>query len=123
MRVVHLIPDFGLGGVQKAGCVLGAHMARLGHAATVVAGAAGPRFLSAPPPNLAHRVMAAAAPRDLARALLDLDPQVIHIHDAAYREPLVSELIALAGDDLRASRRAIVSTPVFGRPPLDRDLL
>src|SRR2546423_12318284 len=55
MRIVHYIPDFGLGGVQKAGCVLAEGMTRLGHLSWVLGDAPGPRLHATPPRGLTHQ--------------------------------------------------------------------
>ncbi len=123
MRIVQYIPDFGLGGVQKAGCVLGRQMARLGHATTIVGNGPGPRMEPGAAGPLTHQLIVATDPAAIADALLESDPQVVHIHAAAYRESLVNALFDRMGHHIRAGTRAIVSTPVFGRPPLDRSLL
>jgi hypothetical protein len=124
VKIVQYIPDFGLGGVQKAGWVLGREMARLGHSTAVMAAAGGPRFSANPQPaSLTHRVLQTDDPRATAAALLEHDPQVIHLHGPAYHEQLIEQLHAKAGDQLRSGRRVLVSTPVFGRPPLQKAVL
>src|SRR3954470_9573580 len=119
MRSVHYIPDFGLGGVQKAGCVLAERMAHIGHPSWVLADATGPRFQTNPKPPLTHGLIKSTNPNEIADELLKPDPQVIHIHAAAYREAIIERLSNLLADDLQSGKRIIVSTPVFGRPPLD----
>jgi len=123
MRIVHSIPDFALGGIQKAGCVLAAHMAESGHDVTIVGAGGGPRLPAGGQPNPAHVVVGSEDPCLLATAIRDINPDVIHIHAAAYAEPLLGELLRIEPTGLRSGRPLLVSTPVFGRPPSDRKVL
>ena len=121
MRVVQVIPDFDLGGVQKAGCVVARAMVQMGHQVRVVGiGGGGPRFMGTDAAALAegrleHVVAPTPDTADVAGHILDFRPNVVHVHGAAYEEALVRRL---AGEEA-----LIVSTPVFGRPPLDPKLL
>lgn len=121
MRVVQVIPDFGLGGIQKAGCVLAVGLAGHGCQTLVASRQSGPRFEAAPPAGVTHRVVAGATARELAAAILEFQPDAVHIHDAAYDEPLVAALAEARGR--AAGGPLVVSTPVFGRPPKSRATL
>ncbi len=117
MRIVQSIPDFGLGGIQKAGCVLGAHMAASGHDVTIVGEGGGPRMVGTRHSNPSCVVVGRNDIRGLAATIRDSDPDVIHIHSAAYAVPLIVELLRIGVPGLRTGRTLLVSTPVFGRPP------
>jgi glycosyltransferase involved in cell wall biosynthesis len=108
MRIVQIIPDFGLGGIQKAGCVLADEMARLGHAAAVIGFGDGPRR-NPVRANPAHRIALSGA--GLGSLLRELSPDVVHVHADRYREDLVDVAAAACPNAL------LVTTPVFGRPP------
>lgn len=122
MRIVQCIPNFGLGGIQKAGCVLGAHMAASGHDVTIVGEGGGPRMADTRHTNPSCVVVGRDDVRGLAATIRDVDPDVIHIHAAAYSVPLIVELLRIGVPGLRTGRTLLVSTPVFGRPPERGDL-
>ncbi len=121
MKVVQVIPNFTLGGIQKAGVVLAGELVAMGHEAVVIGLDGGPRYLESTPEGLTHLVSTAKSPADYAREILSLQPDVIHIHDGAYEEPLI-ESLAAAGARVDGSP-LLVSTPVFGRPPSSRSIL
>ncbi|MEO0530358.1 MAG: hypothetical protein AAF266_07230 [Planctomycetota bacterium] len=121
MKIVQVIPDFGLGGIQKAGCVLAEGLGRQGHEAVVIGQASGDRFQAAPPDGVVHHVSTASTPTDYAEEILRLEPDVVHIHAAAYEEELVDALTASGSSG--SKQPLLVSTPVFGRPPKKRSLL
>ncbi|MEN1680265.1 MAG: hypothetical protein AAGJ46_11790 [Planctomycetota bacterium] len=113
MRVVQVIPDFGLGGVQKAGCLLGESLARRGHEAWVVGYGPGPRQRS---DSDRHLVIS----RDEVVATLErLRPDIVHLHASNYEKANPTPLLDAAG----LKDAVVVVTPVFGRPPKDRSLL
>ena len=115
MRIVQCIPNFGLGGVQKAGCVLSQGMHEAGHSVWVVGQEDGPRFAADSSDHPTHCI---ARRQDELLTLVDeVQPDVIHIHAAAYDEPLVTALRIRSPDSL------LVSTPVFGRPPRHKQTL
>lgn len=117
MRIVKVVPDFGLGGIQKAGCVMADGLARLGHEVTVVAEADGPRRRAEDQPGLAaHRLAEAGHAAEL---VADLSPEVVHIHGANYEVPNIAAVL----NQPRLAQSTIVVTPVFGRPPEDMGLL
>ena len=118
MRIVQVIPDFGLGGIQKAGCVLAKGLNDRGHQAMVIARGGGPRYEGPDAKDAPHLIVPDASTETLGGAILDFRPDVVHIQTGAYDEPLV-EWLAAAG----ANRPLVVSTPVFGRPPLNRETL
>jgi glycosyltransferase involved in cell wall biosynthesis len=123
LRIVQIIPDFGLGGVQKAGCVLGTGLAGLGHPTVVIGRGGGVRFrpelaeTSSPPGAglLRHQIVSDSEDA-VVEAVEREAADVVHVHAAQYDEGLVRRLAGHPG-------RVIVSTPVFGRPPLDRSIL
>jgi glycosyltransferase involved in cell wall biosynthesis len=122
MRIVQHTFDFGLGGVQKGSILFADEMAKRGHECWMIGESGGARYredaaAAAAAPNLRHVVLGSPDPAVAARVIDDIAPDVVHIHRAAYVEPLVR----LLAKDSR--RRLIVSTPVFGRPPEDRSLL
>lgn len=120
MKIVQVIPNFTLGGIQKAGVVLAGELVTLGHEAIVIGASGGPRLLDSPPKGLTHRVSTAQSPAEYAREILSFDPDVIHIHDGGYEEPLIE---AIAAARSGSERPLLVSTPVFGRPPSKRSIL
>lgn len=121
MRVVKVIPDFGIGGIQKAGCLLAVGLGAAGHEAIVVGSGGGPRLLDRPPQGVTHRLIERTDDESFSRAILELRPDVVHMHGAGYDEPLVARLASLAG--AQGGGPLLVVTPVFGRPPADRATL
>jgi glycosyltransferase involved in cell wall biosynthesis len=121
MRVVQVIPNFGIGGIQKAGCLLAAGLASTGHEVTVVGGGDGPRRLDEPPRGVRHLVVNRTDDQALSRTLLALQPDVVHLHARGYEESLIAALAAQFGTG--GEGPLIVMTPVFGRPPTDRQTL
>jgi glycosyltransferase involved in cell wall biosynthesis len=117
MRIVQTIPDFGLGGTQKGGCVLGAAMARQGHDVTIIGEAGGPRFNTNPGDRLQHKIVENGRVEDVINLIRFLNPDVVHIHLSHFYPELINGLWALA------NRPLIVSTPIFGRAPDDLQLL
>jgi glycosyltransferase involved in cell wall biosynthesis len=119
VRIVQLIPDFALGGVQKAGCVLGEHLAKRGHEVFVIGGDGGPRRQCEPnaaAPAARHFVV----PVDLqGDKLAELKPDVLHVHSGRYESAGLDRFTQRA----ELAGTVIVVTPVFGRPPADRDVL
>jgi hypothetical protein len=112
LRVTQIIPDFGLGGIQKAGCVLAAGLAELGCETSVLGLGDGPRYDASASPHMICDNEPAVA--DWA---LNSQPNVVHIHARDYCDGLIQCLRAAC------PRALIVSTPVFGRPPKNRALL
>src|SRR5665213_350259 len=118
MRIIQVVPDFALGGIQKGGCVLAAAMAAAGHEAHVVGFDGGERFLTSPPPRLLHHCIPGSDLEAMAQQIESLSPDVIHIHRHAFWPEMIERLTR--GD---SGSRVIVSTPVFGRAPINIDLL
>ena len=119
MRIVQQVSDFGLGGIQKAACVLADTMADEGHATWVVASDSGPRFRPTSRPTRQHIVLGTHDPALIVKAILALRPDVIHFHGCAYSEDALRALNQIAP----TPRPLVVSTPVFGRPPVDPTIL
>lgn len=115
MKIVQVIPDFGIGGTQKAGCVLAKGVADAGHEAIVIGRAGGPRYLETPPPGARHLIVNPADDAAYAREILSHGPDVIHLHYGVYDEPLIKAL-SDAGGRIDGSP-LLVATPIFGRPP------
>ncbi len=117
LKVVQVIPDFDLGGIQKAGQVLANGLNDKGHSVWLIGRGKGPRFDHQTAGGPIYELV-----QDDSRCLAlltEISPDVIHIHGHLYDESLVRAL---------ANRKAlhdalIVSTPVFGRPPDDRGIL
>lgn len=116
MRIVQVIPDFALGGINKGGCSLGKAMAARGHEVVVVGMGPGPRYLPQPQGSLQHRISGPTS-EDVFTILNDIRPDVVHIHWHRFQEPLV---LLLRKADWKPM---VVSTPVFGRAPVNPDLL
>lgn len=125
LRVTQVIPDFAIGGTQKAGCVLAEGLTASGHPATVLGWGGGVRFVETPDhtSRSVHIVAETRSPDEQARAVLETEPQVVHIHGGSYKVPLLRALDRLAKQRPEADRTMVVSTPVFGRPPTDADVL
>lgn len=113
MRIVHYIPDFGFGGIQKGGCVLAASMAKMGHEVQVIGRAGGLRYEENLGSNLSHRVLDGEKTEALVNVILEYAPDVLHIHQSTYNEVLVAQL----SDSLATKCPTLVTSPVFGRPP------
>ena len=73
MKIIQVIPDFGLGGIQKAGCVLAETMVRAGHQVLVLAEKTGPRFQ---PSCSWHRLLAGPRLETLAEEVREFSPDV-----------------------------------------------
>jgi len=116
VKIIQVIPDFGLGGIQKAGCVLAETMARAGQEVLLLAEKTGPRFQ---PSCSWHRLMAGPELETLAEAVREFSPDVIHLHASEYPEGLIHHLADWPGE----KPPLLVTTPVFGRPPKDRRVL
>ena len=116
LKIIQVIPDFGLGGIQKAGCVLAETMVRAGHQVLLLGMQAGPRFQ---PSCSWQRLIAAPELEALARAVHEFSPDVVHLHAAEYPEALIQHLACGHGE----KPPLLVTTPVFGRPPEDRRVL
>jgi len=116
MKIVQVVPDFGLGGIQKGGIVLADEMARLGHDVHVIGLAGGPRLQRHRENGPIHHVMERSDPAELLSLLGKLNPSVIHLHRHSFPERAIVQ-IAEVSDAL------LVTTPVFGRPPEDHALL
>ncbi len=121
MRVVKVIPDFGIGGIQKGGCQVAAGLGAAGHEVTVIGRGDGPRRLDEPPPGVTHRLSDAADDEAFSREILEFEPDVVHFRGAGYDEPLVARLASLGAAG--TGRPLLVVTPEFGRPPADRATL
>lgn len=119
MKIVQVIPDYNLGGIQKAGCVLAARMAQIGHEAVVVGHGTGPRYRSDTPSRLRHVSLPDFLPETVLTSIGEVNPDVVHIHTNVYQEPLVR----LLHERFAAGGALVISTPVFGRPPVDRAIL
>lgn len=117
MKIVQVIPDFGIGGTQKAGCVLAKGVAAAGHEALVIGRGGGPRYLETPPPRVRHLIVDPADDAAYAREILSHTPDVVHLHYGGYDEPLIKAL-SDAGARVDGSPM-LVATPIFGRPPKD----
>ena len=116
MRIIQVIPDYGLGGIQKAGCVLAEAMLRAGHRVLLIAEKSGPRFQ---PSCSWHRLLPGLQAETLAEATRQFVPDVLHLHSPVYPEDLIQGLVPRLGE----KPPLLVTTPVFGRPPQDRRLL
>jgi glycosyltransferase involved in cell wall biosynthesis len=116
MNIVQLIPDFGLGGIQKGGCILGKAMAAKGDDVTVIGMGPGPRYQAGSDPRLTHRIVD-PSPASAFEAIRGARPEVVHLHSNHFLDDLV---ILLARADWRP---LVVSTPVFGRLPSSMQLL
>ena len=116
MKIIQVIPDFGLGGVQKAGCVLAESMVRAGHDVLLIGEEGGPRF---EPSCSWHCLRPGPRLEVLSEAARRFAPDVIHLHGPEYPEDLIKGLAAC----LRHNPPLLVTTPVFGRPPQDRRVL
>lgn len=117
MRILQVIPNFRLGGVQKAGCVLGAAMARAGHEVRVAGRTGGPRFDPAPASGQTHEILQEQWEGELDRLIEAFEPDVCHVHVPHFEDEPVPRLL-----EHRASGGpVVVVTPVFGRPPHRRD--
>jgi hypothetical protein len=112
MRILQIIPDFSLGGIQKGGCVIAQGLHELGHECGVVGLGGGPRARDLTQAGVAALV---ADPRNLTSLVREWAPDIVHIHAAAFQ----SEVIR----GLKSAAPRIVYTPVFGRPPDDNELL
>jgi glycosyltransferase involved in cell wall biosynthesis len=119
MRIVEHVCDFGLGGIQKAACVLADYMADAGHETWVFANESGPRLRADSKSPRQHVLIDSRDPTVLVKAMLEVEPDVIHFHGVNYHEPAIREVARLAPQ----RRPLVVSTPVFGRPPIDRRIL
>lgn len=115
MRIVQITSDFGLGGVQKGAIVLGKHLGDLGAESYIVTNRDGPR-LDRTYLRSAQPIVAGEGLDRVVETVVRLDPDVIHIHNSIFDEPMVE---ALAG----VTKALLVSTPVFGRPPVQRRTL
>jgi len=115
VKVTQIIPDYGLGGIQKAGCVLGKGLAELGCPTIVIGMRGGPRFEINGAEGAEHIICGDEA-NAVARVRVE-QPDVIHIHAHSYAEQLIKQLL------LACPRTVMVTTPVFGRPPANRALL
>jgi len=113
LKIIQVIPDFGLGGVQKAGCVLAETMVRAGHDLRLVGEKDGPRF---DPSCSWHCLLPGPGLEALSELARQFAPEVIHLHGAEYPEDLIKGLASR----LREKPPLLVTTPVFGRPPQDR---
>ena len=124
LQILQVIPDFGLGGIQKAGCVVAEAMAEAGHRVFVAAAGDGPRFAGAGSRTfpgggtLEHRLLG-EEPEALRLLIEELQPQIVHEH-AAYVEGCGVLAPHAAG---RSPQHGTWITPVFGRPPEDRSVL
>ena len=116
MKIIQVIPDFGLGGIQKAGCVLAETMVHAGHQVLLIAERTGPRF---EPSCSWHRLLPGPRLEALTEAARQFAPDVIHLHGPEYPEDLIQGLASR----LWEKRPLLVTTPVFGRPPQDRRVL
>lgn len=116
MRILQIIPDYGLGGIQKSGCVLALGLKELGNEVMIIGLKRGPRlnlvseFLRAEVLNTSNRW-------ELKMQLMSFQPELIHIHSATYEDKLIRWLTR------NGFKQRIFSTPVFGRPPKNIDLL
>ena len=116
LKIIQVIPDFGLGGIQKAGCVLAETMVRAGHQVLLLGEKPGPRFEA----NCSwHRLLGSPQLETLAEAVREFSPDVIHLHAPDYPESLIRGLVSRLGE----KPPLLVTTPVFGRPPEDRRVL
>ncbi|QDT03495.1 hypothetical protein K227x_18790 [Rubripirellula lacrimiformis] len=118
MIIVKIIPNYSLGGIQKAGQVLATRLSKMGHQVVVIGAADGPRrsMIQADSEVECHVIPDEAGQQEF---LSNLQPDVIHIHGPTYNEPLLLKLMSEA----RLSETLLVSTPVFGRPPENREIL
>jgi glycosyltransferase involved in cell wall biosynthesis len=121
MRVVQVIPDYGIGGTQKAGCLLARGLAAAGHEASVVGSEDGPRRVENAIGGVEHHLFHRSDDGSYCRQILELDPDVIHLHRGKYDEPLIATLAEQIRT--RPNPPLLVATPVFGRPPHDRSTL
>lgn len=112
MRVVQIIPDFGLGGIQKGGCVLAIGLKKLECECTVVALGGGVREAD----MKRFGIAAISTSREtLATVVRSLTPDVVHVHAHTFDAKLINDLSAVVP--------LLIYTPVFGRPPDDLELL
>lgn len=120
MRIIQVIPDFDIGGIQKAGCILAEELARRGHETDVVARSGGPRYRETQDSGKPrHQIIQATSADEYAARILEMNPTIVHIHHGCYDEPLVHAL----NRQPSSSKPLIISTPVFGRPPEGSDIL
>lgn len=121
MRIVQVPPGFTIGGTEKAGCVLAEGLGQAGHEAHVVGREPGPRYEQNPPHGVKHHLIEEPNDQAYAKAILALDPDVVHLHGPLYDEPLIHALHKEVRDS--GADTLIVVTPVFGRPPKDMSVL
>jgi hypothetical protein len=114
MKIVQTIPNFGLGGVQKAGQVVAEALHNMGHEVKLVGFGDGPRYDGQC--GYHHKEDSESSGLDLIAAF---EPDVIHVHSHHFNENFVK---AIANEE-RLDSTLVVSTPVFGRPPNDRSIL
>lgn len=117
MRIVQVIPNFELGGVQKAGCVLADYLSRLGHETWVAGCEGGPRFVDHSDGVAATHMVAPL--ESIPDQIAPLKPDIIHVHAGMYET--ANMRVFLDSPALKAATKVV--TPVFARPPEDRDLL
>ncbi|WP_442888523.1 glycosyltransferase family 4 protein [Congregicoccus parvus] len=115
MRITQVIPNFGLGGIQKAGVILARNLAKKGHQVQLIGGGDGPRFVTAQKCDITASVF--GDHKGLEALLGDFDPDVVHVHVPHYEHSNVRDVIRCV------KAVPIVVTPVFGRPPRDAALL
>lgn len=112
MKLAQVIPNFGMGGIQKAGQVLAHGLADKGHEVWLIGCGDGPRSETHHgDKNPQYEIIENHA--DLLVTLGELSPDVVHIHGPNYDEPLIDRI----SSNPALGNTLLVSTPVFGRPP------
>jgi glycosyltransferase involved in cell wall biosynthesis len=115
MRIVQIVGDFGLGGVQKGGIVLAKGFGALGHESYAIARRRGERFRSGTHEGCTMLVSGESLD-DLVEMVNALSPDIVHIHSSVFEWDVVDAYQRWKGAKL-------VITPVFGRPPSNMALL
>ena len=99
--------------------MLGEALAKRGHQAWVIGAGDGPRRLSENRPNLVHHLLQPPTLKGFAEVVSPIKPDLIHIHAHSYAERLILSI----RENPELKDVAIVSTPVFGRPPGNSETL
>src|SRR4051812_45661673 len=110
MKIVVFLNNLGFGGTEKAACRWAVGLKRRGHSVTVLALQEGSRRRELEDQGLRVRIVATVA-EEIAGALRELSPDVIHAHVPGY--PHAGDAL---GDALSSLPRiAVVQTNIFGK--------